>query len=166
MVRSLSILALTLFSLPAWAEVGTCVTSSGVVVAPWSDARDPACGADCDATATGCDAAASACEQLDPARTHFNLEAARAHFKIEHPEPVDAPPSEAPSCRAGAPLCGTGGPPSATGFGATGFVLPTTDVVPQYTGGLLPHGSEWAWVYAPENHIERPALPPPRHAGA
>ena len=166
LLRSLSMIAFILFSVPAFAEVGTCVTSAGVVVAPWSDAQDPACGADCDAAPTGCSATSSACEQQVPSGSRFDLEAARAHFKIEHPEPIDAPPSEAPSCRAGAPLCGTGGPPSAPGFGAIVFVLPRADIVPKYAGGLLPHGAEWATIYAPEDYLDRPAGPPPRRAGA
>ncbi|MFN3198099.1 MAG: hypothetical protein ACE366_06745 [Bradymonadia bacterium] len=37
------------FAAPAFAEIGTCITANGVPVSPWSDAQDPACGADCGA---------------------------------------------------------------------------------------------------------------------
>ena len=36
-------------SAPVYAEIGTCLSPSGLLMAPWSDAVDPACGQDCGA---------------------------------------------------------------------------------------------------------------------
>lgn len=50
MLRWFAPLALLLvFAAPAWAEVGTCLRTDGVWVAPFTDAVDPACGEGCGA---------------------------------------------------------------------------------------------------------------------
>ena len=49
MLRPLAAAAILLLALPALgaSDIGTCLTSAGVRVAPWTDPVDPACGEDC-----------------------------------------------------------------------------------------------------------------------
>jgi len=168
LVRFLSILSLLVVGSPALAQVGTCVTTTGDSLAPWTDGNDPACGADCAPTNDGCSLNTNACGEAES--EHFNLNSARAHFKLEIPSALDAidgPPNEAPSCRTGAPLCGSGTPHAVSVAGSVLLILPEyPEILPPYRGGLLPIHAAWAEVHPPTDHFERPSAPPPRMIGA
>ncbi len=170
LVRFLSILSLLLAGSPALGQVGTCVTPTGDSLAPWTDGTDPACGADCAPSVDGCTLESDACGQALQESGSFQLNQARAHFKLATPETVDTidgPANEAPSCRSGAPLCGSGTPHTPSVVGTVVLVLPTfSEIIPQYRGGLLPKAAAWANIQPLTDHHEPPSAPPPRELGA
>lgn len=166
LVRSLLIFAFGLAGAPAMAQVGTCVTTAGDAVAPWTDGSDPACGADCRGASAGCSVDGDTCGHEDDSTSSFRLNSALAHFKLDPAdavEAIDGPPSEAPICRGDGPLCGPGGPQAGAVGSNVVLILPSFPaLVPHYRGGLLPMKGTWPQVHALTDYLETPRSPPPR----
>lgn len=142
---------------PAWAssEVGTCKTSAGVLVAPWTDEADPACGEDCaDEAPDAIDVAASLCADADDGCT------------VEADEPLNiwptAPEPAGPRCLEPGPECSPAAPASAWTVGTASVTETTLHPLPSRAAGTLPGASVPTQVFAPCERTLEPRLRPPR----
>lgn len=144
---------------PAWAaaEVGTCRTATGVLVAPWTDDADPACGEDCAQAAdlaldtALCDAAG--CE-VAATETGFNWPG--------QPERALEPEPSGPRCLEPGPECAPGAPGSAGVPMAAAAVGASPAHVPAPRPGLLPGAGAPTSTSSPCERTHAPEPRPPR----
>jgi len=95
LIAPLAAIAALAFAGAAAAEVGTCLTVTGISAAPWSDGDDPACGDDCADDDGGC---ASEEQCTEPRAEGF--------------APLRMPAPTGPLCISGGPGCKSAPPGS------------------------------------------------------
>ena len=150
-----TLLALLLAPATAWsaAEVGTCLTGAGVVVAPWTDGADPACGSDCGdegetpvgEPSTLCSVEAGGCGPTEEA-------------------PPLAWPSEprGPRCLEPGPECAPGAPATASVWTSAAAAQPDVSLIPQRASGTLPGPGMPQTDHPSLENPRTPETPPPR----
>ena len=154
MTRSLACIAM-FAAAPAWAasDIGSCRTAAGVVVAPWTDAVDPACGEDCGETP-------EADDELDGALCDD------AGCSDLPDEPTLAWPSQpepsGPRCVEPGPNCAPGGPGVAGVQGVPAMTAPQPTPMPRRASGTLPGAGDPLADQAPHDRTLTPELRPPR----
>ncbi len=164
MVRSLALTLLTLFvASPAAADVSTCLTEGGLRVAPWTDAQDPACGADCGPD--GVDDLGELCG-ADGVGCTEGLEI--GVLVMPRPLGVEAPSAPTgPRCLDAGPTCGEGQPGGLAGSLAGAAALaPTSTPFPRRAPGSLPGASPWSFLAVGALGVGGLEPPPPRAARA
>ena len=142
----------------AQAEVGTCLTVGGVRVGPWTDDRDPACGADCGDEAVDDTCDQDACLDEGGGAGPLNFPAAyRAAERAEPPEP------QGPRCFEPGPLCGDGSPQGLTSVTDYHLVGPhRLYVAPRRRPGSLPGAGVYWSQPSPRSVAGSVDTPPPR----
>ncbi len=135
----------------ASAEIGTCLTTTGTPVAPWTDNDDPACGADCgDSDDAGlCDLDGDGCLE--------GLEGA-----IQWPGQPMLPDPAAPVCLFGGPECTPVSPTTATVGSPAVLVHAEAVALPKRGTGTLPGAGPPHTVAAGAEQDLAPESPPPR----
>jgi len=133
----------------AAADVGTCLTESGVRLAPWTDPVDPACGEDCGPVVD--QPGNELCSTEDGACGADELA-----LVLEMPEP------KGPRCLEPGPACESGH--STHGGVASGVIalVPRPDPPPAPAGGTLPGAGPPVVDARPFERTFAPAAPPPR----
>lgn len=164
MVRLLPLTLLTLFvAAPAAADVSTCLTEGGLRVAPWTDAQDPACGADCGPD--GVDEAGAVCGADGEGCTE-GLE----YGALAMPRPLGAEAPAAPTgprCLDAGPTCGEGQPGGLAGSAAgVGALAPTLTSLPRRAPGTLPGASPRRFLAVGAFGVAGLEPPPPRRLRA
>lgn len=172
------VMVLTLLSVvsSAYAEMGTCLTNTGLLVAPWSDAADPACGEDCgaegvvlefpdpellDPLADDTDGL-TPCDDEDVGLCTFEEPEGRGDAELA-PEDDEGPrcDHEGPECQRRAPTPGAS-PDLASGASS----LTDTSALPlgiRLPPGQLPEANGFPAPRTLRSHIDAPSSPPPRH---
>lgn len=164
MVRLLAFSLLTLFvAAPAAADVGTCLTEGGLRVAPWTDAQDPACGADCGPD--GVDDAGEICG-ADGVGCTEGLEI--GVLAMPRPLGVEAPTAPTgPRCLDAGPTCGEGQPGGLTGsLAGAGALTPSLIPLPRRAPGTLPGATPRGFFPVGALGVCGLEPPPPRRARA
>jgi hypothetical protein len=138
-------------------DIGTCLTTGGVRVAPWTDGRDPACGEDCGPEGEDADDGAfEAC-------VDGGCDGASA-WRLPPPTPDPSP--RGPRCLTGGPSCEPGAPALAfEGWSAP--VAPPAHglaVLPPRAPGTLPGAAPVAYRARRLERVSAPPTPPPRSA--
>lgn len=133
----------------AAADVGTCLTETGLRLAPWSDPVDPACGEDCGAEAP--EPEDELCSTEDGTCGADELAAV-----LEMPEP------NGPRCIEPGPTCQNGEPTH--GGVASGVIAlaPRPDPPPAPPSATLPGAGPPVVDARPYERFEAPTAPPPR----
>ena len=90
-------------------EVGTCLTKSGIWLAPWTDAFDPACGSDCGLDGLDLDTEIGFASDGAPCDDEGEQCLASHRRELKFPAPI---PLEGPRCLEPGPRC----QPSGTDF--------------------------------------------------
>jgi hypothetical protein len=145
----------------AQTDIGTCLTAAGLRIAPWTDGRDPACGADC-----GPDGIPSTAD--DGPFTDRCVEGdCGSATALALPAPK---PDPGPRCLTAGPGCDSdpGAPaPGHDGWGYAVGPLPTAAAqLPRRASGTLP-GADPVWrLLRPVDLAFPPATPPPRASRA
>lgn len=150
MIRFASIALVLWAATPAVAgDVGTCLTETGVRLAPWTDPVDPACGEDCGPEFEESDD--GLCSTDDGTCGADELAGA-----LEMPEP------SGPRCLEPGPACESGDP--FTGGVASGVsaLPPAPDPIPTPRGGALPGAGPPVAIARPLDRPFAPSPPPPR----
>ncbi|MCA9540649.1 MAG: hypothetical protein KC620_17240 [Myxococcales bacterium] len=157
MLRPLAAAAILLLALPALgaSDIGTCLTSAGVRVAPWTDPVDPACGEDCnndddnDAPSaddnTLCSTTDGTCGIEDAAERAPRM-----------------PAPAGPRCLEPGPWCTSGDPIAVGGAGFNLLIAPRPATAPQRARGLLPRSEPEEFIARPVDRHVPPRTPPPR----
>ncbi len=153
MSRSLACIAL-IAAAPSWAatDIGSCRNAAGQVVAPWTDAVDPACGEDCGEADSELQFEDALC---DGAGCSAAPDETALAWPVK-PEPTG------PRCLEPGPNCAPGAPGIAGVPGGTAVTAPVPAPMPQRASGTLPGAGEPTTALPPRDRDLTPERRPPR----
>lgn len=152
-------MVVTVVDASAAAEVGTCLTATGVRLAPWTDDHDPACGADC-----GPDGVVPGEDEADRDRCAPD-DACGPQVDLAMPAPTPEPLPRGPLCLDSSPTCDPApGLPVAHGGASLPGRPSDAAALPKRASGTLPGPGPVTWASRPVDRSVPPPTPPPRGA--